>query len=173
MKILVAVASKHGATREIADEIGVTLRDKLGERAEIDVLFAANVDTLADYDAVVLGSSVYMGHWMAEATDFVHRYQDALCTMPVWLFSSGPVGSPPKPHEEPLEINKLRRLAYARGHRVFAGRIDRHRLGLGERAVVAALRVHDGDYRDWADIRAWAATIATALRGARERAHKP
>ncbi|WP_236794255.1 flavodoxin domain-containing protein [Amycolatopsis sp. GM8] len=173
MKVLVAVASKHGATREIADEIGNTLRAKLGERAEVEVLFAANVATIAGYDAVVLGSAVYMGHWMTEATDFVHRYQEALRTMPVWMFSSGPVGTPPKPLEEPLEIGKLRWLAYARGHRVFAGRIDRHRLGLGDRAVVAALRVHDGDYRNWEEIRSWAATIATALRRVRERAHTP
>lgn len=167
MKILVAVASKHGATRQIADEIGNTVRERLGDRAQVDVLFAANVDTLAGYDAVILGSAVYMGHWMTDATDFVHRYQEPLRTMPVWLFSSGPVGDPPKPHEEPLEIEKLHWLAYARGHRVFAGRIDRHRLGLGERALIAALRVHDGDYRDWKDIRSWAAMIAIELDEAR------
>ncbi len=52
----------------------------------------------------------------------------------------------------------------AREHRVFAGRLDRHRLGFAERAVTLALRAPEGDFRDWAAIEAWAAEIAETLK---------
>jgi menaquinone-dependent protoporphyrinogen oxidase len=42
---------------------------------------------------------------------------------------------------------------------------------LGARAIVAALRVPVGDYRDWSAIQAWADEIADALlEGSSERA---
>ena len=69
-----------------------------------------------------------------------------------------------KPDEQPVEVSDIVKATHARGHRVFAGRLDRHRLGFGEKAVVVALRVADGDFRDWPEITGWAATIATALR---------
>jgi menaquinone-dependent protoporphyrinogen oxidase len=52
---------------------------------------------------------------------------------------------------------------HARGHRLFAGRLDRPRLGFGEKAMVVALRVPDGDFRDWKAIDAWSAQIAAEL----------
>ncbi|GAA1784720.1 hypothetical protein GCM10009682_03590 [Luedemannella flava] len=73
---------------------------------------------------------------------------------PVWLFSSGPIGDPPKPDEHPVDAGSAVMLARARQHRVFAGRLDRDRLGLGERAVVAALGAPLGDYRNWAEAEA-------------------
>ena len=51
-------------------------------------------------------------------------------------------------------------------HRVFAGKLVRKQLSFPERAIVSALRVPEGDFRDWTEIRQWAAQIADAL-GAR------
>lgn len=81
----------------------------------------------------------------------------------MWLFSSGPVGDPPRPEEDPVDVAELVARTKAREHRVFAGRIERSRLSFAEKAIVLALRVPDGDYRDWDEIRAWAAEIADAL----------
>jgi menaquinone-dependent protoporphyrinogen oxidase len=173
MKALVAVASKHGATREIAEEIGGTLRACLGVEAEVEVLPVSDVSGVSGYDAVVLGSAVYMGHWLTPATDFVHHHRGELAAMPVWLFSSGPVGSPLKPDQDPLELGTLRLLIRAQDHRLFAGRIDRHRLGLAERALVTALHVPDGDYRDWPEIRSWARRIAATLLPSAGRVKEP
>jgi menaquinone-dependent protoporphyrinogen oxidase len=83
--------------------------------------------------------------------------------MPVWLFSSGPIGDPPKPVEDPVDAQPLVELVGARGHRVFAGDLDRSRLGFAERAIVAAVRAPDGDFRPWPEIEAWAREIAAAL----------
>ena len=160
MKVLVCAASKHGATTEIAAEIGAALA-AIG--VEAVVLAPDEVTSLEGYDAAVIGSAIYVGHWLEPARTLVERHQEALRTIAVWLFSSGPVGDPPKPVEEPVDAQPLVRLVGARGHRVFAGEVDRARLGFGERAIVAAVRAPDGDFRPWAEIEAWAREIAAAL----------
>ncbi len=158
--VLVAVASKYGATEEIASEIGRVLSDRGVETAVRRVEQPTNVD---EFDAVVLGSAVYAGHWLKEARDFVEANRQALSSRPVWLFSSGPIGDPPMPREDPVDVAGLVAATLARGHRVFAGKLDRKRLNFFERAIVVALRAPEGDYRDWAAIRAWAGTIADEL----------
>ncbi len=77
--------------------------------------------------------------------------------------SSGPIGDPPRPNEDQADIDAILTATQAREHRVFAGRLDRHRLGFGERAVVAALHVADGDFRDGDAIDAWAERIAADM----------
>jgi menaquinone-dependent protoporphyrinogen oxidase len=162
MRILVSAASKHGSTREIATRVAEALRTGLACDAVVDVVPAAEVGDVTSYDAVVLGSAVYVGRWMEDA----RRVAELIVThppRPVWLFSSGPIGDPPKPDEEPVEISDIVKSTHARGHRVFAGRLDRHRLGFGEKAVVVALRVADGDFRDWDAIDAWGTQIAAEV----------
>jgi menaquinone-dependent protoporphyrinogen oxidase len=104
MRVLVSAASRHGATSEIAEEIGKALRDALHERGDddvaVDVRPAEQVSSVEDYEAVVLGSAVYAGRWLQPARELAERHAGALSERPVWLFSSGPVGEPPKPAEE-------------------------------------------------------------------------
>src|ERR1044071_5873031 len=90
MKILVAVASRHGSTHEIAD----ALARQFGTAGHtVDVKLVADSPTVEGDDAAVIGSAVYMGNWLSQAVQFVDRYQPQLAIMPVWLFSSGPLGS--------------------------------------------------------------------------------
>jgi menaquinone-dependent protoporphyrinogen oxidase len=84
------------------------------------------------------------------------------------LFSSGPIGDPLKPDEEPPDGTRLQAELGAREHRVFAGRLDRGRLNIVERSIVSVVKAPDGDYRDWETIRAWTATIVAALALTRE-----
>jgi menaquinone-dependent protoporphyrinogen oxidase len=160
MKILVCAASKHGATTEIAAEIGAAVT-ALG--VEATVAKPQEVASLDGFDAAVIGSAVYAGHWLGEAKAFVERHQEALRRIPVWLFSSGPLGDPLRPVEEPVDAAPLVRLVGAREHRVFAGEVDKRRLGFGEKAIIAAVRAPEGDFRPWGDIEAWSREIATAL----------
>ena len=118
---------------------------------------------VASYDAVVLGSGAYAGHWLPAAKDLVERSAADLTKRPVWLFSSGPVGEPPKPEEDPVDIASILEATKAVGHRVFAGKIDRSKLTFPEKAIVVALRVRSGDFRDWNEIEEWAGQIADAL----------
>jgi menaquinone-dependent protoporphyrinogen oxidase len=101
MTVLVSAASKHGATTEIASALaeGITRRGVVAE-----VRDPAEVAGVTGYDAVVLGSAVSMGHWLGEAKELVSRVGADLRDRPVWLFSSGPIGEPPKPEEEAVDV---------------------------------------------------------------------
>jgi menaquinone-dependent protoporphyrinogen oxidase len=79
------------------------------------------------------------------------------------MFSSGPVGDPPKPSEEPVDVAELVAATGAREHRVFAGRANRDQLGFAERAMVRTLRAAVGDFRDWEEIKNWAREIDAHL----------
>lgn len=67
VRILVSAASKRGSTAQIATRVGEALRSGLPADAVVDVCAAAQVDEVTPYDAVVLGSAVYMGRWLPEA----------------------------------------------------------------------------------------------------------
>jgi menaquinone-dependent protoporphyrinogen oxidase len=164
MRVLVTAASKHGGTWEIAEAI----RDRL-QAADLTVELMApqEVQALEGIDVVVLGSGVYAGRWLREARELVDRLQPDLRQRRVWLFSSGPLGDPPLPQADPADAAPMMEACGAEAHQVFAGRLERARLGFAERAVVAALRAPEGDDRDWAAIGAWADGIAEALRPGR------
>jgi menaquinone-dependent protoporphyrinogen IX oxidase len=163
-RVLVTAASRHGSTHEIAD----ALARRLQEYTELTAgaLHAENRPDPAAYDAVVLGSAVYHGSWLEPAKDLAHRHAAVLRARPLWLFSSGPIGEPPYPPDEPYDTATLTAQLAPRGHRVFPGRLEPARLSAPERAVVTAMRAPVGDFRDWDAVWSWAAEIATALTGA-------
>jgi menaquinone-dependent protoporphyrinogen oxidase len=165
MKILVAVASRHGSTHEIAD----ALARELGTAGHtVDVRAVETSPTVEGYDAAVIGSAIYMGSWLPHAVQFVDRNQAQLATMPVWLFSSGPLGlEDPEPKSEAAHLDQLMGRTGARGHRTFVGKLDKAELGYGERLIVRAVRAPTGDFRDWAAITRWAAEITEGLTLAR------
>lgn len=160
MKVLVTVASKHGATAEIGGIVARLLEDA---GHEIETRVPQEVTALAGYEAVVLGSAVYAGRWLEAARAFADRHAAELATRPVWLFSSGPVGDPPKPQDEAPEALALASRLGARGHRTFSGRLERSHLNFMERTVTKALRAPDGDFRDWEKVMAWSGEIVVEL----------
>jgi len=161
MTVLVAVASKYGATQEIADAMGRVLIER---GIETDVRSIDDVVDLTSYAAVVLGSGVYAGHWLEPARRFVEERSDELADRPTWLFSSGPIGDPPRPSEqEAVKIEPVIAATRAKEHRLFAGRLDKSKLSFPERALVFAFRAAEGDFRDWHAIAAWAGEIADVL----------
>lgn len=160
MHVLVSAASKHGSTAEIARRIGARIRDR-GFIVTIEP--PDRVGSLDSYGAVVLGSGVYAGHWLKEARNLADRVADCDPAPLVWLFSSGPLGDPPKPDEDPVDVADIFGKVSPVEHRVFAGKIDKTKLGFGERAIMMAVRAADGDFRDWDEIADWASGIADTL----------
>lgn len=161
MKVVVAYASKHGSTEEIARFIADRLREG-GHDAHATP--AEEVSDLGGVQAVVLGSAIYVGSWIKEAMEFVDRHLSTLESVPVWLFSVGPLGSEVKDDEEqPKQLGELRGKLRPKDHRLFFGVLDRDKLGFGERMMVKAVKAPEGDFRNWEDIRAWADTIAMEL----------
>ena len=166
--VLVTAASKHGATAEIADHLARCLQESAAGRRCGLVAVSLPVERRPDparYDAVVLASAVYAGRWLEPARHYAADHAAALRTRPVWLLSSGPIGEPPFPADEPHDAEPIRSSVGARAHLVVPGRLDKHLLGIGERAMVTAMRAPLGDFRDWDALRSWAEEIAGELAG--------
>ncbi len=175
MKVLVAYASKYGATREIAERIADRLR-AAGIEAQAQPVTA--VSDLSRYNGFVVGGAAYLGHWLNDASAFVRRIGAVLASQPTWLFSSGPLGTRPTDAEgrdlrlaaEPKEFAEFKETLKPIGTRVFFGALDPGKLGFRDRAVRALpagrALLPEGDVRDWPDIDAWAAGIAVELTAA-------
>ena len=168
IQVLVAYATKYGATAEIAEKIGQVLR-QAGLRA--DVLPADRVSDLTPYKAVVLGSAVYIGKWRKEAVKFLKANETVLAGKSVWLFSSGPTGQ-----GDPVELTqgwrfpgKLQPVADRIGPHdiaVFHGTVDVNKLSFIEKWMLKNVKAPIGDFRDWEAITSWATAIADVLKEA-------
>ena len=173
MNVLVAYATHHEATREIAERIGAVLG---GLGLGVSVEQADRVRDVHRFDAFVVGSALYCG-WLKEAVDFVQRNKTVLAGSPVWLFSSGPLGTGTVDAQgrdvaeasTPREIARLREMVHARDHHVFFGAFDptARPVGFLERTFRLvpnnAAMLQAGDFRDWAEIGAWAQAIGGEL----------
>jgi len=188
MRILIVHASRYGSTQEIAERIAETLQQQGFEIAVKTVKEAGDPE---EYDAVVVGSAAYYFRWMKKASEFVRQHRETLAQKPVWLFSSGPLGTKATDDKGrnlltvtvPKEIAEFEEAIHPRGYRVFFGALNPKKLGFLHRLMfnLPANRDRklfpDGDFRDWNAIDAWAAKIAEELRADNDRvtpqAHEP
>ena len=165
-KILVAYATKYGATTGIAQKIGEVLTSS---GLDTDVLPVNRVRGLDLYAAVVLGSAVYIGNWRKEAVKFLESNEKMLIDRPVWLFSSGPTGE-----GDPVELMNGWRFPAAlqpiadrirpRDIAVFHGYVNMEKLNFIEKAMLNNVKSPVGDFRDWEAVITWATSIGEALR---------
>jgi len=165
-KVLVAYASKRGATAEIARKVGEVLRQ---EGLDVDVVPAKQVSNPEEYQAVIIGSAAYMGMWRKEAVNLLKNNEKLLSERAVWIFSSGPTGEGdpvelvqgwrfPKAQQPIIERIKPRDIA------VFHGKLDPDTMNFFEKAIIKNVKSAIGDFRDWNAITAWAKDIAKALK---------
>lgn len=160
-RILVTYASKHGATREIAEAIADVLRQA---DHDVECMPASDVRNLGSFDAVVLGSAVYMKRWRPEARRLLKHNSKALAERPFWVFSSGPCGEKPDPSwSEPASTIKQAERLGVRDHTVFGGRLPLEPSNFVERAMVRNCPPEKRDLRDWDEIRAWGRGIGSAI----------
>jgi menaquinone-dependent protoporphyrinogen oxidase len=165
MAVLVAAASRHGATDEIAERIGADLAEC---GLSVEVKKVRDVASVDSYDAVVLGSAVYFGNWMKDARQFLDTHADELSQRTTWLFASGPItGNPPVTDDNnglsARLAEQLVEKAHAREHKTFGGKLDINALHRIEKAVAKGVHASEGDHRDWKAVDEWAAGIAKAL----------
>ena len=164
--ILVAYASRHHGTEEMASEIAAALRDA---GFSVDLRDAGEVATMEPYGAVIVGSAVYMAQWERPALELIRRERDLLTGRRVWLFSSGPVGDGrstrhPETVPQPAVVDRLADEIGVRGRAMFGGRVDAQQDSFAM-AIMAQAGL-EGDWRDLPRVRGWALEIASALRAA-------
>lgn len=175
MRVLVAYATRHGSTAGIAERIGARLS---GAGHDVDVRRVEEVADVEPFDAVVLGAAAYMYHWLKPAGAFATRHRERLAQMPLWLFSSGPIGRDRVDKHgrdvlqasRPREFDRLATALRPRGEQVFFGAWDANApaVGIADRFMhllpkSARNAMPSGDFREWDAIDAWADSIAAEL----------
>ena len=165
-RILIAYATKYGATQEIAEKIGEVI-NQAGLSADVQAV--KNVNDLSPYGAVVLGSAVYIGNWRKTAANFLKENAALLKEREVWIFSSGPVGD-----GDPIDLldgwrlpGKLEPVVeniQPQDVVVFHGAVFETKMNFIEKWMMNNMGSPAGDFRDWKAITAWAQSIAEALK---------
>lgn len=157
--ILVAYATRYGSTAEVAEAVGDELR-KAG--AEVDVQPIDDIQGLSRYQAVIIGSPIYMGKWLPEAQVFVERHQQHLRGIPVAYFAVGLTvagGTPDAIRKAEASMGQVRMLVNPVDIGIFPGRLESSRLSVADRAITKLIRAKTGDFRDWEAVRAWAQAL--------------
>ena len=158
--VLLAYATRFGSTQEVAETVAASLR---AAGLNVDLQLMSQVESLDQYEAVVLGAALYNTKWHAEAHRFLAQHQKALTQRPVAIFTLGPLSSGAvamrnsrrQLDKELAKYPWLKPVAVE----VFAGKYDPRSPGLGffERRVPAS------DHRNWDAIRAWANALPAQL----------
>jgi menaquinone-dependent protoporphyrinogen oxidase len=166
MNVLVCFASRHGSTEQLARVLGDDIARAAAASAmtcSVDVRPVDQVSDVTPYAAVVIGSAIYMGDWLAPAKAFVSAHGGQLASTAVWLFSSGPLAGQPRVAMTPAKVATLMHRCGARDHKLFGGRVDHTTLSFGEKAIVRMVGAPEGDFRDWQDVAQWASVIVATL----------
>jgi len=162
-RMLVAYATAAGSTAEVAEAIGEELRST---GAEVDVRLAKEVKDVRPYGAVIVGSGIRAGQLLSDATKFVQKNRETLSLVPVAYFV---VCLTMKDDTEENRstvaayLDPLRELVEPMEVGLFAGAVNPSSLPIPARMILKAMKISEGDYRDWEAIRAWARALHAKL----------
>lgn len=159
MRVLVTWGSKRGGTAGIGQMIATTFITR-----GIDAVAtpAAGVRSVKGFDAAIIGGALYANRWHSSARRFVNRHAHTLRTIPVWLFSSGPLDDSADRTVIPAttQVAVLAERIGAKGHVTFGGRLAPDAKGFPASAMA---KKQSGDWRNPDRVCAWAAELADAL----------
>lgn len=167
MRILVAYASAHGSTKEVAQFIGRVLSTY---NADVTVANVVDVKSVEGYDAYVLGSAIHASLWLQEMCTFFDRFELQLAEKPMYFFITciRALEEDGKKHALQYYFDyKLLEEYQVQEFAVFTGKLDTREITRQEQWFLAAN--YDGklmpgnlhhDYRDWKAIAVWANNIA-------------
>ncbi len=164
-RVLVAYASKTGATAEVAEFMGKVLREA---GAEVDVVPIKNVRGLDGYDVAFVGSAIRVGQWLKEAVSFVEAHKDALSQRPTAFFTvclTLHEDTPENRQTVHAYLDPVRAIFTPQAEGFFAGRMQTARLGLLEKMMMRMMKPPEGDFRNWDAIRAWTGETYAQLAG--------
>jgi menaquinone-dependent protoporphyrinogen oxidase len=163
--VLVCYATRYGSTGEIASIIAGELQKR---EFEVTLSPLSQVANPGNFDAVVIGSPVYMGKWLAEARDFVSRFRKDLQNLPVAVFTVGysfrnRMKADIIPSDDALASIVIFFSPRAKGY--FAGRVDTDRMSLTDREIILLAGITPGDFLNPDEVQQWARELPSRLFG--------
>ena len=84
MKTIILYASTYGYTEEMVNKM---IMESNAEFVAVNIVKNNNVD-ITKYDAVILGSSIYVGQIHKELKNYIKKYSNVLLTKKIGLFLS-------------------------------------------------------------------------------------
>ncbi len=86
-EVLIVYGTRYGATANTSEVIAESLRQ---EGLEVRVVDAKKekVQSISEFDLIIVGSGIQMGKWTSEPEDFIKKHQKELTTKKVALFVS-------------------------------------------------------------------------------------
>lgn len=171
-EILVAYASRSGSTEDVAEAMGVTME---AADMKVDVKPMANVESISEDTAVVIGVALYAGHFPHEFRRFIERFRRELGNVRPWIFVLGPTENEQR-HFAAAEEQARKELAkypwlHTADVRVLGGRLDPKHLRLPfPFSLILKVpgnpmrKAKVSDIRDWGFIRRWAEAIAESVK---------
>lgn len=159
MRVLIVHGSKRGGTAGLAEMIGDAL---VSDGLEVDVRRARDSVSPTSYDAVIIAGALYASRWHRDCRRFVRRNAHVLRGRPLWLVASGPLDDTARAGQvAPVrQVAKLIDSLGARGQATFGGRLEPDAHGFPASAMA---KKRSGDWRDPAQVRDFAATVARSL----------
>jgi menaquinone-dependent protoporphyrinogen oxidase len=160
--VLLAYATRFGSTQEVAETVAASLREA---GLKVDLRLMRQVESLDQYEVVVLGAAIYNAKWHADAHQFLAQHQEALRQRPVVIFTLGPLSTSAaaKRNSRRQLDRELAKYPWLKpvALEIFVGKLDPSKLGFFERLGTTA-----SDHRDWEAIRLWAKALPARLQNA-------
>jgi menaquinone-dependent protoporphyrinogen oxidase len=165
-KVLVTYASKYGSTEEIASKICEILKN---HQLNVDCISIEEVSEIGTYDAVIIGSAVYIGKWRKTAVNFLKKNVKQLSAKKTWIFSTGPTGEGDpvellKGWKIPSSLEEVMQNLKPLDIKVFNGKLSEEKLSFMDKFIINKVKAPKGDFIDWKDIENWATAIAGKLK---------
>lgn len=161
--VLIAYATKHGSTQEVAKAIGDIFAS---HGYDVDVLPTSSVEQVVGYQAVILGSAVRFGNWLGDMLTFARKHEANLRKTPTAVFSVHALNldeSENARKQREAYLDQLHTLIQPVSEAFFAGKIDMEKLTLSEKLLAKAVKTPVTDLRDWGKIKAWAEEMVRVL----------
>ncbi|MBW6473508.1 MAG: flavodoxin domain-containing protein [Anaerolineaceae bacterium] len=170
--VLIVYATRYGSTKEVAEKIGQIF---IQSGIDVDVLACKKVDTLEQYQLIVIGAPYYIGSMLKEAKKFLIKNQNILSRKQVAFFALGPIGSTEKELTETQNQldHELKQFPWFNpiSTVMFGGKYEPDKLHFLDKflTVPPASPLHNlaaNDARNWDEIKAWAENLSSSLQTA-------
>jgi menaquinone-dependent protoporphyrinogen oxidase len=179
-RLLIVYGSEEGQTAKIAQHMAALGRDR---QHAVDLVHGKNIAggfNLDNYDAVVVGASIHMGHHQKYMIDFAKRYRSALAPKLTAFFTVCLTAKSDKPADQAQVEQYVDEFIRATDWcpdqiAAFAGALLYSQYGLIKRWIMKSISkqtggdldaTHDYEYTNWELVDEFADTFLTAVVGA-------